>query len=72
MNIPIPTETAAAGVANFIIQSLIFLKAEFNLLTIVGSEQYDTEQKANKRTTINIKIIIVFFLIISLLFKIWI
>lgn len=69
---PIPTETAAAGVASFIIQSRIFLKAEFNLFTIVGSAQYETVQKANVSMTIKIIINIVFFLIISLLSKIWI
>ena len=49
---PVPTATAAAGVASFIIQSLIFSKAVLSFFTICGCD-------AQKQIVVSVNIKIV-------------
>ncbi len=50
IKIPVPTATAAAGVASFRSHFCMDSKAEFNLLTILGSAAYTCDTKIILKT----------------------
>ena len=65
IKIPVPTATAAAGVASFISQSLISSNAESSLDINLGSAAKTLVEKNKKNIIINKKIISIFFFFFS-------